>query len=62
MDDVVKVVGWIIAGAVVVHLLSSTQLPTSIDSITKGFSGIIASMLGQGGATGTVVKPGTQGP
>jgi hypothetical protein len=46
MDDVVKVAGWLIAGAVAVHLLTNSTSVTGIGAVFNGFSNLIASMLG----------------
>lgn len=56
MDDVVKVLGWIIFGAVAVHLLSSTQFPGAVSSITGGLSNIIGAINGQTAGTTTTAQ------
>lgn len=48
MEGAIKVAGWLIAGAVAVHLLTNTNFPSAITAITGGFGNLISAMLGNG--------------
>lgn len=48
MGGIAKILGWTIAGAVLVKLVDSGNTSGIIDSITKGWSNIISSITGSG--------------
>lgn len=57
MNDIAKILGWTIGGAVLVALASKATTGTVISSLTNGWANIISSITGGG----TQPQPQAQG-